>query len=98
MRYAIGALMSASYQHNDCSDRVEVTCNRVTVLAGYSHPYRDQEIPLLFFPCLLKLLYKSKWLLKEEGPRSLLPNGIWAVTGPVTAGCSGNGDADQSLA
>ena len=89
MRYAIGALMSASYPQNDCSDRVEVTCNRVTVLAGHSHPYRDQEILLLFFPCLLKLLYKSKWLLKEEGPRSLLSDGIWAVTAFVICRCRG---------
>ena len=89
MRYAIGALMSASYQQNDCSDRVEDTCNRVTVLAGHSHPYRDQEIPLLFFPCLLKLLYKSKWLLKGEGPRSLLLEGISAVTALVICRCRG---------
>jgi hypothetical protein len=58
MRYAIGASKGVRYQQNDCSDRVGATCNRVTVLAGHSHPYRDQEIPLLLFSCLLKLLYK----------------------------------------
>ena len=89
MRYATGALMSASYQQNDCSHRVEDTCNRVTVLAGHSHPYRDQEIPLLFFSCLLKLLYKSKWLLKEEAPRLPLLAGIWAVTAFVICRCRG---------
>jgi len=89
MGYAMGASMGASYQQNDCSDRVGATCNRVTLLAGHSHPYRDQEIPLLFFPCLLKLLYKSKWLLKEEAPRSPLLEGISAVTALVMCRCRG---------
>jgi hypothetical protein len=69
MRNANPAKKSASYQQNDCRDRVGATCNRVTVLAGHRPPYRDQEIPLLLFSCLLKLLYKSKWLLKEEAPQ-----------------------------
>jgi len=89
MRNANPAKKSASYQQNDCNDRVGATCNRVTVLAGHSHPYRDQEVLLFFFSCLLKLLYKSKWLLKEEAPRSPLLEGISAVTALVMCRCRG---------